>query len=107
MVHTIYHEIHIALFMLNAGLSSDQREKMPHYARVPRLLMIQLDKVNLIAPSTVAQKHISQRENGSFPVSKVVELLNTAPNLGFGEMVMHQLLKTRGRSKNSRCYIAA
>ena len=39
-----------------------------------------------ISASTLAQKHICERVNGSYPVNKAMELLETASAIGFGSM---------------------
>ena len=41
----------------------------------------------MITPSILAEKHASEKVKGSYPVSKEIELLETAAILGFGELM--------------------
>ena len=41
----------------------------------------------LINPSTLGQKHISEKVGSSYPVKKAIELLKKVSEMGFGEMV--------------------
>ena len=76
--------------------------KLPQYSRLPRLLMVEPDQDGLIAPSTISQKHISQRVSGSYPVQKAVELMETAEKLGFGKMVQYETPISKRRGKRFR-----
>ena len=61
--------------------------QLPQFTRLQRLLTLHVDADRCIAPSTVAQKHIRKSDIGnSYPVCKVIELLQTAAQPGFGEM---------------------
>lgn len=61
--------------------------------------MVEADQDGLIAPSTIAQKHISQRVNGSYPVQKAVELMETAEKLGFGKVIPYETPISKRRGK--------
>ena len=76
--------------------------QLPQYSRLPRLLMVEPDQDGLIAPSTISQKHISQRVSGSYPVQKAVELMETAEKLGFGKMVQYETPISKRRGKRFR-----
>jgi len=54
------------------------------------MLRFATDKDGMIAPSILAQKNVSEKVNGSYSVSKAMELLETAANLEFGELVSSQ-----------------
>ena len=58
--------------------------QLPHYSRIPRLLRVTPDVHGYISASTISQKHISPKVDGSYPVVKAKELLETAVQLGFG-----------------------
>ena len=64
--------------------------------------MIEPDQDGLIAPSTISQKHISQRVNGSYPVQKAVELMETAKKRGFGKVVPYETAISKRRGKRFR-----
>ena len=66
------------------------------------LLVVEPDQDGLIAPSTISQKHISQRVSGSYPVQKAVELMETAEKLGFGKMVQYETPISKRRGKRFR-----
>ncbi len=71
-------------FTIGTGASSE----LPQFKRLPRFLLLHVEEDGAISPSRVAQAHISQRADNSstYPVSKAVELMSTAAQLGFGEM---------------------
>ncbi len=63
--------------------------RVPQGDRIRRLLSnVHVPTDCCINPSTVGQKHISERVGTSYPVSKANELLETAADLGFGEFVV-------------------
>ena len=83
-------------------MHTGEMAQLPQYSRLPRLLMVELDQDGLIAPSTISQKHISQRVNGSYPVQKAVELIETAEKLGFGKVVPYETPISKRRGKRFR-----
>ena len=54
------------------------------------MLRVATEKDGMIAPSILAQKHVSEKVNGSYQVSKAVKRLETAASLEFGELVSSQ-----------------
>ena len=64
--------------------------ELPQFPKIQRLLLLRPDKDGFIAPSLISQKHICQRVNGSYPVAKAVELLQTAEKLGFGKLELRE-----------------
>ncbi len=64
--------------------------------RIRKLLTnIQVPSDGFISPSVIGQKHISERVGSSYPVSKAVELMETAATMGFGEFVDMQTSSNR------------
>ena len=74
--------------------------QLPQYSRHPRLLMVEPDQDGLIAPSTIVQKHISQCVNGSYPVQRAVELMETVEKLGFEKVVPYETPTSKSRGKD-------
>ncbi len=50
------------------------------------MLRVRPDELGYISASLIAQKHISSKVEGSYPVTKAKELLETAAQLGFGSL---------------------
>ena len=73
-------------------------------AYLPQFHRMKTDEQGFWAPSSIAQKHISERENGTYPVSKALELLETASQLGFGKMEDHITPVNSRRVKRFRKY---
>lgn len=72
------------ILSIHAGSNVDTMQQLPHYSRVPRLLRLSPDAHGFISASTISQKHISLKVEGSYPVVKARELIETAAQLGFG-----------------------
>ncbi len=68
------------------GFNADSMHQLAHYSRVPRMLRVRPDELGYISASLTAQKHISSKVEGSYPVTKAKELLETAAQLGFGSL---------------------
>ena len=55
--------------------------------RMVRLLMMESRSADrIIYPSEVAQKHISEKVGQSFPISKAIDLMTEAAEMGFGTL---------------------
>ena len=58
--------------------------------RVARVLAMETKNGDgVIMPSEISQKHISEKVGSSYPVSKALELIGEAAQLGFGEIDDH------------------
>ncbi len=60
-----------------------------------RKLLTNIPSDGFISPSVIGHKHVSERVGSSYPVSKAVELMETAATMGFGEFVDFQTSSNR------------
>ncbi len=67
--------------------SSDQETHIPQEQRLRKLLHIRIPADGFLTPSIIGHKHISERVGSSYPVTKAIELLGIAVDMGFGEFV--------------------
>ena len=64
--------------------------------RMVRLLMMESKSADgIIYPSEVAQKHISEKVGQSYPISKAIDLMTEAAEMGFGTLETTQTTNNR------------
>ena len=64
--------------------------------RMVRLLMMECKSADgIIYPSEVAQKHISEKVGQSYPISKAIDLMTEAAEMGFGTLETTQTTNNR------------